>query len=715
MKSRPLGGKGRIGTGEQIKTDLKTFNRSTFNISQRLKTTVSTGPIVPVFNDIALPGTTHDIDPDFDMLTGPTVGPLFGTFKADINFYEVPFRLYQPKLHNNRKGVGLEMDKEKIPQLLLTLPNPISTDYEDLDNYQINPSHVFNYLGMRGAGIKTGDGNAIVKRYFNGATWLGYNDICANYYSNKQEEIGAMVHTEPINEDVSIVSATLDYVINEDNEEVAIPLIEATPPYTSSIPFGIQQATEAYFVLANWTEAPIDYGRIRLLLRRILSGDVREYRIDELFKNLSIQPSDAPAPNDWVIKAKNPTDLFIQLSAEAPQITIGYLFNTDNIESLKPNVVTFPLSDIDDMRDTILSRIRDTAPFVLTYPTPDEELYTNDSPYILPMKYTLGSNGRIKNTATKNNQEGLWVSTYMRDVFNAWLNTEAINIVDTVSAIPVRDLNGGQVVYVNEINVKQKVWAMFNAIQTNGADYVGYIDANFDHELYMGIYSPVFCGGITKELTFQQILSTAEAGGQPLGTLGGRGVLSKGKRGGRVTIKTDEPSMIMAVFTLTPRVDYSQGNDWWTNLKTYDEFHSPWLDQIGFQDDITDKRAWWDTQITGNGDPATPWGVTFRSAGKLTAWIDYQTSFDRIKGNFAIENNQMWMTLARRYEPTNFIGSGNETTPPRIKDLTTYIDPARWNYIFADTSPDAMNFWLQCDFKCHARRKMSSKTQPSMN
>ena len=61
------------------------------------------------------------------------------------------------------------------------------------------------------------------------------------------------------------------------------------------------------------------------------------------------------------------------------------------------------------------------------------------------------------------------------------------------------------------------------------------------------------------------------------------------------------------------------------------------------------------------------------------------TSYNQTFGNFAIATQQMFMTLNRRYEMDENIS---------IADLTTYIDPAKYNYIFADTSLDAMNFWV---------------------
>ena len=62
------------------------------------------------------------------------------------------------------------------------------------------------------------------------------------------------------------------------------------------------------------------------------------------------------------------------------------------------------------------------------------------------------------------------------------------------------------------------------------------------------------------------------------------------------------------------------------------------------------------------------------------------------------------MVLNRRYESDRF----------GIKDLTTYIDPAKFNHIFAYTRRDAQNFWAQIKVDIKARRKMSAKIIPNL-
>ena len=128
------------------------------------------------------------------------------------------------------------------------------------------------------------------------------------------------------------------------------------------------------------------------------------------------------------------------------------------------------------------------------------------------------------------------------------------------------------------------------------------------------------------------------------------------------------------------------------------DLHVPSLDEIGFQDLITDKIAFWDTVYT-QGQP------DFRSAGKQPAWIDYMTNTNKLYGNFA-EDEEQWLCLGRRYEP--------DPTTMSIKDLTSYIDPTKFNYAFAQTTLDSMNFWVQIGCDIMARRKMSAKIIPGL-
>jgi len=155
------------------------------------------------------------------------------------------------------------------------------------------------------------------------------------------------------------------------------------------------------------------------------------------------------------------------------------------------------------------------------------------------------------------------------------------------------------------------------------------------------------------------------------------------------------------MLSFTPRIDYSQGNKWFMLLETMEDLFKPAFNQIGFQADINEYRAWWSTSHNG-----ADWMQT--SAGFLPAWLEYQTDVSETYGNFAYGMSQSFMALNRGYQ---WEEAGGEVS---IQDLTTYIDPVRYNQIFAQTSLDAQNFWTQIGVDITARRKMSAKIMPNL-
>ena len=77
----------------------------------------------------------------------------------------------------------------------------------------------------------------------------------------------------------------------------------------------------------------------------------------------------------------------------------------------------------------------------------------------------------------------------------------------------------------------------------------------------------------------------------------GYGVTTGRQKGGHIRIKVTEPCYIMCICSITPRIDYGQGNTWDTYLKTMNDWHKPALDGIGYQDSLNGERAWWTDYI----------------------------------------------------------------------------------------------------------------------
>lgn len=104
---------------------------------------MAAGTLVPFMTEVALPGDTFDINLNCDVLTHPTIGPLFGSYKIQLDVFQIPMRLYQGKLHMNMLGIGMDMSKVPLPQV--TMSGPPIDETKNIDNQQINPSSIWSY------------------------------------------------------------------------------------------------------------------------------------------------------------------------------------------------------------------------------------------------------------------------------------------------------------------------------------------------------------------------------------------------------------------------------------------------------------------------------------------------------------------------------------------------------------------------------------------
>lgn len=631
---------------------------------------MSAGTLVPFMSEVALPGDTFDIELNCDILTHPTIGPLFGSYKVQLDVFQVPFRLYQGQLHMNMLGIGMDMSKVILPKLQLwgagvALNKP-------LDNQQINPSSLLSYLNIRGAGINGADPTAEVIRYFNAIPYLGYWDIYKSYYANKQEEIGACIHFDTA-EQVPVMTGCS---IRNKSKTFTIPITAPTLGTYVTVPL----TTDS--ILEIGLQAKIDFPKYSNFWLHLVffNGDtpyLEKIRVTELLAQWTSATS---------IYGTKPTTTGINLSPLNIS-HISYEETGEIPEDVKPTIRTFPLSNIDTMRQNLLSHVVEGA-------------YVIDNTALEPYGWPLGRNTVSKKYSAQFPQEGLALKTYQSDLFNNWISTEWIDGADGISAVTAIDTSGGSFT-IDELNLSKKIYDMLNRIALSGGSYDDWLDAVYTHERTRSAESPIYLGGLIKNLVFQEVVSNAQTADQPLGTLAGRGRMGSKHKGGKIVAKVDEPSYLMGLISLTPLVDYSQGNKWDVNLVTMNDLHKPALDEIGFQDLVTDQMAWFDTDYTGGK-------IVFHSAGKQPAWINYMTNVNQVRGNFADMFSQMYMTLNRRYETINDAGN------VRIKDLTTYIDPTKFNHIFADTRLDAQNFWAQVGVNIEARRKMSAKVIPNL-
>lgn len=678
---KTLGGD-RLRSESKMEVYLPNFGRSSHNIGKIIRTSQACGTIVPYWCQIGLDGTTFYIDITTKVKTLPTTGPVFGSFKHQIDVFVIPIRLYIAALHNNALGVGLNMSKVLLPRFLVYSAN--TSIYEnDTNRGQVNPSSLLSYLGIKGFGhTKVNQYIRSFPAIFNLAYW----DIFKNYYANKQEEYAYVItginHTWKTLSVGNGVSWSRTWTENSSEAYKIEPTAEK-PKYIK-LEFEENISPEEVNEIQFLTNIPGSTQKLNELTR--LGDSFVFERTDP--DALGIKAPDNPrkATKVYAYKVKQAIQIAYNMDATGKNL----ITMPDN---QKIKLTQFQLKNIDDERTKILA-------------APSTSAYTLSN---LTMPYgaanatlDLPNYDRTKTYHSSNawySQAGLAVKTYLSDRFNNWLNTEWIDgTTGGINAITAVDVSDGKLT-MDALILQKKIFNMLNRVAITDGTYQAWREATYGIRSATLPESPIFCGGMQSEIAFDEIVSNSATDEEPLGTLAGRGIATMYKSGRGLKVKCTEPSMIMALGSITPRIDYSQGNKWWTRLQTMDDFHKPTLDAIGFQELITEEMAAWNTEITGAEE------VVYSSLGKQPSWIEYTTDVNETYGEFAAGMPLAFMCLNRVYEE---LGDGT------IGNASTYIDPTIYNSIFAESRLSSQNFWVQVAFDVTARRVMSAKQIPNL-
>lgn len=645
-------GKNTLGDNNKMSVRLHSYNMSNHDLSFVFRNTQSPGTLVPFMKIVAQKGDVFDIQLINKTLTHPTVGPLFGSYKLQHFVFTCPIRLYNSWLHNNRTGIGMKMSDIKFPTFS-HYAVVLKTDENGKPIYEgkmTNPSALINYLGFKGTRLnKEYAGSAPIATNQNAIPYLAYWDIFKNYFANKQEENFYYVG---IGETVRKYTVTLNDGRHEvENGETTRALISATT------------SIQGNGIITDWKKF---WENCIITLEQTANGH-KEFTGAEL----------ATTTDTATITLDK-----LQTATGGKNAILVKITN-NNQNGIK--LISAPLENLDKIRDEILA-------------SPGNQTFSiNGAKAGLPFSDVFGGD----EWKTQYPQYQLAVKTYDSDIYQNWVNTDWIDGSNGINEITAVNVADGKLT-MDALNLAQKVYNMLNRIAISGGTYRDWLETVYTTGQYIERpETPIFEGGMTQYIEFDEVVSQSATEEEPLGTLAGRGKNTRQKGSGRIHFKVSEPSYVIGICAITPMIDYSQGNDWdIMALQTMDDLHKPALDGIGYQDSLNQYRAWWtaETQVDSS--------IVNTAAGKTVAWIDYMTNFNKTFGNFAAGQSESFMCLNRNYEE-------NETLE-KIEDLTTYIDPSKHNEIFADTNIDAMNFWVQTAVNCEVRRCISAKQIPNL-
>lgn len=652
-------GKNTLGDSHKMTVSLKEYGRSTHNLSSAWRSPMGVGTLVPFMKLVGLPGDTFDIELDTRIMTHPTIGPLFGNFKFQADIFTCPMRLYNAMLHNNTLNIGLDMSKVKLPKAEFFVRN--KGDKE-------GKASLAEYLGVK---AEPWYSKSEIQKY-NIVPFLGYYDIFKNYYANKQEERFYVMGGSSIQNATTITSTDFTGKIFSVQNKTVV----CTNPCTVTI-----------------TGTDIKLEDIKTIKFTIDTTPIYIYisSAGQSWEKVTVEK------NKVVLKSK--VGYYYQVS-RVIQGDAGQIITLNGVsENIKQGTVTeaytssFPLTEIDDLREYILSKGREE---IVIGRTSDEKLKSNFI-YSVLFSENYEEPDKDKRIYPIINKEmgGLCLKTHQSDLFNNWVNKEWVDGDNGINAVTDVDVSDGKL-NLDALNLAQKVYNMLNRIAISGGSYKDWIETVYTTDYYFRAETPVYEGGMSTTIDFEAVVSnsasTASGVEEPLGSLAGRG-FNQEKKGGKIVIKCNEPCYIIGIASITPNVDYSQGNDWdMMQLKTMDDLHKPQLDGIGYQDLLSNQM---------NGRASTNDAI-----GKQPAWLNYMTDVNRTYADFAAGEAESYMVLNRVYDINEETGE--------IANPSTYISPKDYTYIFATNTDTNRDFWVQIGKKIIARRVMSAAQIPLM-
>ena len=647
-------GKNTLGDNNKMKVAMRDYDMSTHDISTVFRSSIGVGMLVPFCKILCQKGDIIDLDLINKTLSQPTLGPLFGSFKLQHFMFFGGFRLYNSWLHNNRTGIGMKMSDIKLPMMIA---NTTGSTTEAHTN--ISPSALYKYLGWSKS-RRTGS-EATGGVFKNGVPLLLYLDIFKNYFANTQENNFYMLKGAG-----SVTLLISDSYQSSDDGYYKIGTDQQSVHFTKTTTIETSITTN-------------DYQRFWDSITVTVMSSEEGFQITDLGKLTT-----------------NALTKKITLNA----IPVNQYATILQFQTTKATA-SFVKTELGQYNLQVLDQIRDVI------------LHTKGNVTLKLIEQSLGeSAGGSADLGTfikdlKNSQSnklgGMLLKTYDSDIFNNWIKKEWIEGAGSITDRTTIDVSDGQLT-MDMLNLQQKVYNMLNRIAVSGGTYKDWLETVYTAGKYLERpETPVFIGGMTQYIEFDEVISKSATetayGSQPLGDIAAIGRGGKPINNGHIHYQCEEPGYIMGLMAITPMIDYSQGNDFDLNLQTIDDIHKPALDGIGYQDLIQEQMVG-ETSVYNNGSGIDK--LKHLSANKTLAWIDYMTNYNRTYGDFAVGEPLDFMVLNRRYDVQN----------NQIKDLTTYIDPQKYIEIFADTSIDSQNFWVQTVVNATRRGNYSAKQIP---
>lgn len=390
--------------------------------------------------------------------------------------------------------------------------------------------------------------NSNVLRTIEAVPILAYYDIYKNYYANKQEDKGYYIKGN------STIKSTLqisEIKYNNYNDNYIYKPGVIKPYDSNNIRLGLCDISQWNYAEDPWQikatfQGIKDTGKDYLETYIPKETEVQNYKIwawaYPQFRYYEMTINEFKSAMGGVGDCEySELDgvLSIYTTSDNPgKITLTYNGNTfvlggisfPNNQTIKAGtelkLQSFPLQNLDDMRYNLLSHH--------TLGTAYNVTNSGLEPYTINCAYDSQNI-----TYNKFALNGLCIKTYQNDIFNNWLNTQWIEGQNGIAEITAVQVTNGEF-SIDALSFKEKLYNLLNRIAIAGNTYEDWQDVVYEEKPKMHMETPIFVGGMSKEIVFDEVIQTSQTNeNKALGTMGGRGRASGGK-GGHYVVKADE-------------------------------------------------------------------------------------------------------------------------------------------------------------------------------
>lgn len=310
---------------------------------------------------------------------------------------------------------------------------------------------------------------------------------------------------------------------------------------------------------------------------------------------------------------------------------------------------------------------------------------------------------------------GLFLAMFEPDLYSNFLNPSVVGQVQS----SVEVVNG--TVRMHDLYYKNKLQKLIDRYDVSGGKYSSWMRTVWGSSVSATIDAPRIVGSITTVVNPSTITSQSNTGldGSPIGEMAGNVDQFDGSRGSYWHIKTNEPGYLMVMAQLIPIPTYSDGID--PDLYAFMQLddYTPQFQRLGWQDS---PRAFYsaipETDPNGILTSFDSSSSIMQVAAKNIAWLHLMTDVNRSHGEMAHFGKYNYWTIRRNFvDPVPIKDSKNENQVLYANgyfNLSRYINPYAFQYMFAERRVDTPNFFLQVAFQTKALRPLGKRYMPSM-